>query len=690
MKSTTRWLKKQHWNNQNFISIHDLFYTGSRYKYIFFRLKIFNLQLIARYAYYLILFSSAYQIVPSADFGIVAGLFIIQEFITSWWWGALETLRGQVRHRYHAHDEHGVDAVISNYLYLTAIIACVFCASLLALTAYLYWNDYISHLIAVFMVVLAVKLPVNLLLRVFHSGAYAITRIIRTPISVIAPDAIAILVINLISLDQPEYAWIIAFGIHALVNALLTYNFVRRMYRFYNITVQKPKRPQFKRFLQTFPLGEFIYASTAYALIHIDALMPLVMAYFLENNFISNEVFFFCLLISPVFNATSDWAFLFYFDRKKIRGTDYAKTMKFYNDCIVRVSVLMAVIYWSFAVYAVSLFFDEVYLYYITLLLPLFMVKSVLADSLIKRYSYKGYKDIIVILSAMMLFIGATIVNLGLNFESYCIILAFLSLAAKFTYRPRYRPYRSINYFKIPIGFYGFLLKLSAASKEKVTVYSLTAVDHINITQTYFLLDELSRKFIGFNGEVCFVDDNHFMFFTKDKELTHYDILLACSGLVSNIEQLTTHSAAEFQDAISRKDSLFGKVLPAEYFDPDYFVPDDELLKQRFFNLFPHGIYYDPMPTYGPKAKPQSLEETRSLYTHVIQYLYFTRNKRAANFTLSLTYREAQVQTLFVIPKHTASNQEREQWATLVHIYNLRNSLVPYEDVPDMEQVFAS
>jgi hypothetical protein len=689
MKSVNQWFIKQRRRNERFVSIQEFFFSNRPYDYVSYRLRILNMQIIMRYAFFCIMIYFLYNNLTNKSFTMIVLVSMIKALLSKYWWGALEVLRAKVRHSFYAHMNHEVDRTIGFYITVSLLLALsvTFVLSLLLRT-----YDIANHLespIRWYLIFSIASIFVFIILRAYHSGIYALTRIIRTPGSVISPDVFGIIVLLICLPEHHYYAWLLAIIARTTLSYFLTWHFSKRMYHFYKINPELPSFGTFKYWFTRIPFFEMMISGFSFMLIQSDILFIPFIIYLLKYGAISNQLFIVMYLIYPMFVATSAWSVLFYFDRKKIRGSDFSKMMIFYNNILSRLSPLLAIFYWALAFFAVLIFFRSAYTLEVVVSLPFFVLKAKFADFLIKRFSYRGYLDILFIyLIFFVSFAGIYLTHLDF-FIGFVSSLIVVLLSIKLTEYPLFKPQPNPEMYKIPIGFYSFLLKLGRASKNySLSVYLITVDKTINTNQTYGLLDRISSIFVGKQGEICFYNDYQFLFFTVNASYHRKDIMRHCYGLVREIKHVDIHDAKAYIKEVMNPLGFFCQLFPADIYSISQKTSVDSLLED-FRNNYPEGIIFHPQPELGSKAHPMPQHEVRSIYVAIIQYLYHSRNRLNSLYEFSCAYSNSRIEFVFALPKRQVNNKRIENWLASINLFNLLEATRNIEELPDASKVLA-
>ncbi len=670
MSRLANWFLSQQRRNARFVSIQDLFFGQKAFSYIIYRLKIFNLQVLFRYIFFCFFFLAIYGSLAAKTFNIVAVLILSRAAISAFWWGGLEVMRSQIRHDYFAHDEKNLDKTLGIYLYFAGTVFVLAFSAILFLWYHFIFVGDLPQVMQWFLLVYSSKIALDILIRTYHSGAYAITRIIRTPFSIIAPDVMGLLTLAIFYPLYPEYAALISLITRSFISMALLIKFVTRMYRFYELEPVFPKLLQFIKWLEQFPIREYVLAATSFLLIQGDIILVALATYLMETSYISNELFAVLFLISPMFSATTDWAFLFYFDRKRMRSRDFSKFMAFYNEVVGRSAVIFSLIYWLIALFAVAILISKEACWYLVILLPVFIIKAKMADLQIKRFSYNGYIDVIFSSFFIILALVFAYRNPDHSLINYLLILISFVAVIKTLQKKRFKPIQDSKLYKLPVSLYNFLYRLTKHANRQLTIYYITAADNIHTHQQFYILDNLSMKFVQKNEEICIIDDTHYLFYTTNRELTRYEILEACSGLVHSVEKRTILCPKHLEYLLHNRHDIFSHFLPKTFLRT-HTKQHHEKIYSEFLQIFPKGIAFSPEPQLGQEAKTMPLNDTRSMYIKTIQYLFHTRNQSYSDYDVTVCYSKGRIEYVFAVPFRAYPVATIKRWQHFIHDQNI-------------------
>lgn len=542
MSNLENWFKNQKKHKENFISIHNFIFCKEEFNYIAYRLKAFNLKQIIHYLFFCSFFIISYKTLMHKTLNIIIFIVLVQLIVFSFWWGALEYFRDKIRNEFYFNDAVGIAITLGNYLKLTITISILFSIiSILFWYEYIYLSVSINFLSKTISLYLLLQISFSLFIRTYHSGIYAITRVVRKPFSIIAPDLIGLIILILINPFFSEYASFISILVRSVISNILTLHFSFRMYEFYEIY---PKFINFKQWicwLKNIKIYNMMLPGLSFVFLKADMVLIALTIFFMENNIINNELFAILFLTIPMFKATTDCALLFYFDRKKIVKNDFKKIVDLYDQQISKNLIFFSLFYWILSLLAVTnlIYFSTVI--YSLMLLPIFLLKAKISNIYVKKFSYNFYYDIIF----MNIIICISICSIYfLSFSlvvKYCIFLFVIILITKTLMRKNIFQNLKFKYkHKKVYNIYLFLWLLIKKSHKNLYIYCINTTDYINNNQFYALIKYLSFLIHHDYSEICHVSNKNIMFFIEKKYFSKQHIFKKYAGLIKSIQIIET------------------------------------------------------------------------------------------------------------------------------------------------------
>jgi len=317
------------------------------------------------------------------------------------WWGFLEVMRERIRAFSQSGERDAVEREIGSWLVLSAIAAVAVLIAGGVAVVLLFPSDHeqLGHVYAFLVVIeLALRLPV----RVLHSGIFATRRIYRPFWSMIAPTAVQLAVIGAGVFLYPSVAIIIAIVASNALGIWITVHYTLGVYRFTGLWPKFGRRGSpIRRRLPSVPgLLGIETALTGFGL-RLDAVVVLAIvgiygtdtrAFDLGAGFPAwreVDAFQFFYLVLPLFRGAYEATGVFYFDFARLRRAPAFRQFRlWFFDRLLLAAPVLAVFFWSLAVFLGLFVMRDIPFSFLLALLPLFIVRS-----LIGTYQFRMFAE---------------------------------------------------------------------------------------------------------------------------------------------------------------------------------------------------------------------------------------------------------------------------------------------------------
>lgn len=693
MRFIEKWLSKHRYKQEKFVSLYDMMFDAKEFPYLSFRLSLFNLQLIFHFFAHVILFYFMEHKLASRTFTTLIFINGLKSLIDSGWWGGLEVLRSQVRNAYHTGNKEEMNRAISFWITLSLFISIPF----LAIAAYFSYEAYWKYIYQepmfkpLFIILVCVSVAVHIPLGAFHSGIYGISRVMRPRFSMILSYLAGLCVLFATWSEFKIYAILLSILTEIVVSSALTWYYTLHMYDLYNIVLEKLDHHDFRRRLSELPIYHFILGFVANVFIMIDSILIIVFYFLAFEHTQLILLIKIIYLISPLICASSDWARLFYFDRKQLENDQLSIFINQYDKSISRTASFLGFCFGITAILASYLLISPTAAGYTAIMLPFFLMRSLIADRQVRAFTYNRYYDVIVTGILMVLaWVGIYNLKYSLLTKGFCVAVAMIIIHA-FLKRYRFPSYGHIKYQSLYTNLYHWLSALKN-KKEIVEIYKLQLDHYIQAQQRIGLLRRM-REQLGLAGDhVCLNGDHPLLFYRNvtdsTTELTPIDFANISQGLIRKVEHCYVGEVQNpeiFNAPIYRLEAcpllqdLIEKPLKHALEDPNFPQYYQEVI-YNFIEQFPNGIYYDPERHLGPTATPLPYNIVRKFTMLIWQYLFKQRGSSRADTDLTLLFNKGLVHVIFVIPRDPNSEEETKkirEWHLLIHAVNISHSLIP-------------
>jgi hypothetical protein len=289
--------------------------TGSGMRYAAARIGIAGLRALLRTALHA---AEVWILVSDFPYEFLAPLFVVRALpglLTGVHWGALETLRGQIRTAVAHGQPNLARAGTEAWLALSSVAGALLLGVTFRFVSTRASHDYgPDGLYGSFAILCTLLAASELWTRTYHAGVFALGRVYRPVWSFFAPDLLELLVL------VKSYPYLGPFALHAtvlfgmIVRSALAIVFVRRAYRTRRLELPHPCRVR--------ALGRLRVADLTVSLKHMVATLPLqldrmLLVALLGAPTVDPEVLPIALpyyALRPVAGFAQSWARTFYAD----------------------------------------------------------------------------------------------------------------------------------------------------------------------------------------------------------------------------------------------------------------------------------------------------------------------------------------------------------------------------------------
>lgn len=700
MKNIQKWLSKHTHRQEKFVSLYDMMFDGCDVSYLSFRLSLFNLQVLFHYFSHMVMFYFMFHQLALKTFTILIMVSAVKMLVSAGWWGGLEVLRSHVRKAYHAGNKEEVNQITGFWIQL-AVFFSLPAIALAAYYAYVGYGNILyreSAIEAFFIVCSCLTLAIQLPLGAYHAGIYGFSRIMRPRFSMILPFLIGICILLFSWSLFRQYAILLSIASESVTSVFLTFYYTSYMYKLYKLEPVRPSHQEFKRRFFEIPTVNFILGSMANIFIMSDAL--LIIAFYFWALGDPRQLMFIQIvfLISPLIRASSDWARLFYFDRKQLENDQLSLFISKYEKSVSRVASFLGFSFGVFACVSSYLLISPAAGANTLIMLPFFLMRSLIANKQVKAYTYSYYYDVIVSGALVIVsVVGVYVLKVPLLTKGVLITVAMIVVNA---FLKRYRlPCCPINrYQNIYTNLYNWLATL-VQIKERVDLYKISLDKKTTLAQKMGFINRLSEELDIPGDHICVFGDYPLLVYLPvsrgDTNPINATVAMLGKGIVSNIEhsliaQQSTYWVGKLP--INVKNSPFIKELTARSLERNSHLPhfstEVDIVTGHFMGLFPNGIYYNPGRHLGPEAEPLPYETVRKFNFLIWEYLYQRKSGRSADVDLSLLFEAGVVRVIFVIPRNVEDGayfQKIHEWHDYLHAVNVAESFQyadEYKDSP--------
>lgn len=384
------WLKDQSAREQRVVRVEDALLADRYGAYFFYRLRFFMVRTgIAAFihAVRILLLFTAFAI---DEFLFLILLAASTALIADTWWGALEVMRSRIRHLQRLGSKFRAPEEIASWLHLSAWLCG---AGLVATTGLLAVGLVLDGALSPVLVMAVAILggaSLNIVVRAYHSGAYAVRRVYRPLPSLLATDVLSL--VALLALWPMLDIWAFAVAELLAVGSLIAISlwYTTRTYRSLGfpdlLTLLRQRAPLPDRGV----LRSALAPAISFGLVGLEALV-LVAVLMTADSASTGVLVALLAALSPVIRAGFEWVRLLYFDLARLDVALLAGLRRRFERAATGLSFLIGAITWAIAAIVAVVILGVRDVALITALLPFFTARSVLALAQMRAFTWRAY-----------------------------------------------------------------------------------------------------------------------------------------------------------------------------------------------------------------------------------------------------------------------------------------------------------
>jgi len=316
MEAVRAWLRRAARRADRSPGLEEALLGGRFGRYALHRLRFFAGRTVLSAGLHAVRILLAFRLFSTRDFGLILAAEAAAALVTSFWWGALEPLRESVRESFAAGKPRRAEARIESALGRSVRWALPAAAAGAAWPVMKLLTKGAVSPSDLFLLAILGRLAVDIVLRCYHSGVYAVRRVYRPFWSLAGLEVLAFG--GGLALWPLIDAWALptASILSASASSLLSFGFTARAYRHLDI---KPRMALPRRADRRGPAPRKIEgwdSGLAYALMRTDGVFLLALLAAGRRGISSVSAL--VLAAAPLIRAGFDWTQLFYFDLKRL------------------------------------------------------------------------------------------------------------------------------------------------------------------------------------------------------------------------------------------------------------------------------------------------------------------------------------------------------------------------------------
>lgn len=427
--STGEWIKQEFDKESRTPSLESALLRGGMRKYVFYRLRFFFLRILATAVVHALELPFIFHSVRLSSVPIVLLFAAGAHLITQWWWAALESMRIDVRDLVNDKRSFQVGTLVSRWIRLSISLAGgVFVAGFAAAVAIS--HPQFGHLFPTELAVLLIYLTravLDIPVTTYYSGIYAVRRVSRPVALVFLVDLLGLASAFVLRPWLGNWAFPASLLFFGLIQSGMAVYFIHQMYRFVGWEVPPPIiAKKYRLPIKTLVGKRITICGLAGIVMALDSLLIIGLS-IPHQGADNHRLVIVMFLVAPLLRACHDWVFLFFPDFLRLNLGLFQHLYRQFVRALQNSAWFVACTCWLLSIAASYLLLGQYALRITLLLLPLYIVRSMLAFEQIRAFSSRHFFDIIL---AGICFIGgvAAISELAVSDRAKIISLSVLYL----------------------------------------------------------------------------------------------------------------------------------------------------------------------------------------------------------------------------------------------------------------------
>lgn len=688
------WFQRQAARERRILFLEDALLSRRFWPYAVYRLRYFFAQFGTAAAAHVFLVFFLFRSFDGPAFVGILLAHAASGMLSGFWWGALEVMRDRVRDLYRTGRTHVVPKEIGRWLllsiWLSAAVLAIATLITLIRIGYAGWRVEPDNL---YVWTIFAGLSVTLVARCYHSGLYAIRRIYRPLVTIIAADVVGVLaILSLLPLLGP---W--SFAVAGLVTTLLicgfTFHYTGRLYDFFDFRPWDNTDFQRRRWPVHADLEDWVPAGLAYGVVRLDSLLVLTLFFASQRSTAAAALFMLFFLIGPAIRAGLKWAQLFYFDFARLDLRIFRNMRRRFERSVLRLAVVIGLIFWGAACLMGAVAYPGAMGSLYGPLLLFLLSRSVLAATQIEAFTEGAYRELI--LSGALLLTGFAVAMFAFQSEGQIVIglsvstlvaLAFLWIRKR---RGKIRRDRAV------LGITEWLLRLRAIrGPVRVLAAEFDALTPASRNGNYSAWDERWRHLkvaeglgaeLGSCGEVALIHPGRVVWFDRrgagDGGVDREWFVSYSAGLLRSLRGTRLHPDGRTAlEAAHEADLLCGS-SPEGMNRPDVPVRLSEI-EHRFRHLFPEGVVYAPDQPVPDLLNGIGSRERRSVFYGALSFARWFEPNRGSDFDVTSFCVRGELRRIFIVAQ-AEKRERRVRWRSWIRQWNIWAPLVGVVDDSD-------
>jgi hypothetical protein len=681
-----RWFERHSTRGQRAVYIEDALIGDRFLRYVTYRLRFFAARFAAGSFVHALRFVFLYTMFHQSQFYALVAIYSAAGFIESFWWGALEVMRAQVRDLYQSGNPRRIAVCVAQWLSLSGGLAAAvgFCGMAWVVARVIVEHRQVTAA-DFYAAVILIGVAAALVTRCYHSGIYAIRRIYR-PFTVVIALELGGFVLTLV-LWPLLGAWSLptAMMLSTLGSTAAVVHYTYRAYSFLGLHPWRYVRP-IPRIRLRGMRSEFAGAGLANAVVDVDSFLVLGLA--VAPHGVGSPLFVMFFAASPTVRAGVGWAKLFYFDLKRLDVELLGSIRRRFERRLRELAVVLGIASWLIicAVTAIVSRGDLRALY--IPLLPFCVARSLLAKVQIAAFSRRAYAEVVAgggLLVAALIAVRVQALDGGASLlvltGGAVAAMVFTALAGRLSVCRRWRARDKTMSFStwlaaLAAGQRPVRLGVARFGDPFRTVVESGIREEPRSTERRKVAEALARR-LGRSGAVTSIFPDSIVWYERGVKPSVVDdtwLVMRSVGTIRSIERAGPHA-----DGAAAAKALLARGLLGhnEGVEPRYkpATSVDEVT-QVFGQLFPSGGTYD---SDDRKARgiigKMPAKAKRAVLGEALRFSReFRRSPTGSRFEVTTLCTRGGIKCIFVVDRRV-DPATRSAWHRFIRQANLASAL---------------
>lgn len=681
MNELDRWLQRQAAREGRIVVLEEGLLGDRLWRYSWYRLRWFFLQFGVESVTHAVAVLFLFRGLEWDNFLLIVVATSATALASSVWWGALEAMRARVRDLHRSAKPHLIPRVIGGWLALSLVLSVL----VLALAAgWVVWRtvDGAAGAADAYVAALLVRLALDLPVRCYHSGVYALRRVYKPLTATLAPELLGLAAMLALWPLAGVWGLVAASLLSTVLLTGLTVHYVGRVYHFLGFAPLREARLETLRASLRGAGREALAGGLSHGVMALDALAVLALLYGAETD---SEALLVLFLAMPAIRAGAEWARLLYFDLKRLELRLFTNLRRRFERHTLQLAWLVGLVFWAVAGAVAAAYYGREAWNLAAALLAFFVARSLLARTQIQAFADGSYAAVIgtgVVCLAGLAAVGPLakgeserLLAVSLVAAVCTAALARLGRVAREHGEPgtallTLEWLRRLGHVRAPVRI-GSARVVSAAGPERLDARTRDDRNRWRLSR----LAERTAKRLGRAGAAAWIGPDRVVWFEsagRPPRVTAEWLQSASGGLIAEVQE---RACATGEEALleAGHSGLVGYASPHLL---SAIVPVDvDAARLTFRQLVPRGVVYSPDEPVPAELVSRSSAELRTILIDAVAFardLRIVRRRSDADVTALCSGGELR---LVFVADRREGRAARGRWRHQVTTLNVRGAI---------------